>query len=380
MQINTDRLAQFFTELCQLESPSKKEGGVSRYLQQHCEKLGAASIIVDDSSSQTGSETGNLIVRFTGDENLNDALFFACHMDTVGPTEGLEVVRNGDIFTSGGNTVLGADDKSGIAPLLELMYLLKENDTPHCPIELVFTTCEEIGLLGAKALDTSQLKAKYGYALDSTRKGKIVTGAPAANKVKITIKGKAAHSGSAPERGVNALAIAAQAITQITLGRIDTLSTANFGLISGGTATNIVPETVVLEGEVRSHSPVMLADHTRIIKNIFQQVVKDWPHSEDDIGASLSFEVEEDFPALQLEDGEPVLRRIHSGAAIINRPLYFDIAGGGSDANIFCGSGLRTAIVPTGMANVHTTDEQVDMNDMVALTELIYAMVTDSGS
>jgi tripeptide aminopeptidase len=380
MQIDTERLARFFTELCQIESPSRKEGGVAQYLREQCGKLGATSIITDDSASATGSETGNLIVSFKGDENLNTALFFAAHMDTVGPTEGLEVVRNDDMFTSGGDTILGADDKSGIAPLLELMSLLKENNIPHCPIELVFTTCEEIGLLGAKALDTSLLRAPYGYALDSTKKGKIVTGAPAANRIKITVQGKAAHSGSAPEAGINALAITAQALAQITLGRIDTLSTANFGRISGGSATNIVPAQIVLEGEVRSHSAEKLARHTRDIETIFHRVVANWPHTGDGKFPSVIIEVREDFPVLSLKDDEPVLLRLQSGARAINRPLFFDIAGGGSDANIFCNSGLPTAIIPTGMANVHTTDEEVALSDMVKVTELLYAMVTDSHS
>ena len=154
MRINRERLARSFTELCEIESPSRMEYGVSRYLQKQFSQLGADKIIVDESSAITGSETGNLIVTFKGNGSSAEPILFACHMDTVGPTAGIEVVRNGNIFTSKGETVLGADDKSGIAALIELVFVLKEHKSTHCPIELLFTTCEEIGLIGAKALDT----------------------------------------------------------------------------------------------------------------------------------------------------------------------------------------------------------------------------------
>lgn len=376
MQVNRERLAQFFTELCEIESPSRQEAEVSTYLQEHFAKLGADSITIDTSSSQTGSETGNLLIRFRGDSQLGEALFFACHMDTVGPVEGVKVARSGDVFTSAGETTLGSDDKSGIASLLELLTILKENTVSHCPIELLFTTCEEIGLLGAKAFDTSVIEANYGYALDSTKKDKIIIGAPAANRLEVIIQGKAAHSGSAPEAGINALAVAAEAITKLTLGRIDELSTANFGLINGGIATNIIPEQVVLKGEVRSHSVELLDKHTATIRETFQNTAKNWPSRNQGNGPSVIVNIEEEFPVMSLTLNEPVLGRINTASAKLDKAVEFDIAGGGSDANIFCGNGLTTAILPTGMDKVHTTDEQIDLNDMVKLTELLIAMVT----
>jgi tripeptide aminopeptidase len=376
MQINRERLARIFTELCLIESPSRQEARVSSCLQEYFTRLGADFIHVDDSAAATGSQTGNLLIRFDGDSRHGEPLFFACHMDTVGPTGGIEVVREGDTFSSKNETVLGADDKSGIAALIELFCLIQENDTPHCPIELLFTTCEEIGLLGAKALDPELLQAPYGYALDSTHKNTIITGAPAANRLKITIQGKAAHSGFAPETGINALALASKTINRLTLGRIDSLSTANLGLIRGGTATNIVPESIEIEGEVRSHSEELLAQHTRGIEKIFQECIAAAPSRPDMARPSLIFDVKEDFPALSLDEDEPVIKRIHAAATVIGRRLSCAIAGGGSDANIFCGLGLKTAIIPTGMTNVHTTEEYVHLDDMVQLTELLHAMTT----
>jgi tripeptide aminopeptidase len=377
MQINRERLARTFTELCEIESPSRKESGMAQYLQKQFSLLGAGNIIVDESAAITGSDTGNLIISFPGNNNSSTPLLFACHMDTVGPTDGIEVVRDGDMFTSKGDTILGADDKSGIAALIELISVLRENDIPHCPIELLFTTCEEIGLIGAKALDPTLLKSAYGYALDSTEKDTIITGAPAANRIKITIQGQAAHSGFAPESGVNSLVIAAEAITRLRLGRLDSASTSNLGVIRGGSATNIVPEYVEIEGEVRSHSPLLLEEHTRRIEKAFQNVVENWPVVGDQKKPTVVMDVKEDFPLMSLSEKEPVLMRLRDAADSINRRLSFDIAGGGSDANIFSKRGLKTAIIPTGMTNVHTTDECVDLTDMVELTELLLALVKE---
>ncbi len=378
MKPNRERLAQYFTTLCEIDSPSRHEGDVADFLEREFAKLQADSMEKDNSQENTGSDTGNLFVRYEGNKKKESALFFACHMDTVEPATGVKVVRKGDIFTSRGDTILGGDDKSGIAALLELITLLKENNAQHCPIELIFTTCEEIGLLGAKAMDPSKIQSNYGYALDSTKKSKIVTGAPAANRIKIEIFGKAAHSGSAPESGLNALAISATALSQIPLGRLDDISTSNIGLISGGTATNIIPDHIIMEGEVRSHSTELLQKHTEAIAAVFDKVVKNWPDSDDTgtIKPSFQMEVREDFPAMLLDENEPVLVRIKEAAARLDREIQFDIAGGGSDANIFNGHGLKTAIVPTGMAKVHTTEEEIDLNDMIELTELLYAMVT----
>lgn len=375
MQVNNERLAKEFTALCEIESPSKKEGAVSHYLQDTFRRLGADEQLVDESSVQTGSETGNLIMRFNGKKE-RAPIFFCCHMDTVGPTEGIQVKRAGNTFTSLGETVLGADDKSGIAALIELAAILQERDIDHYPFEMVFTTCEEIGLLGAKAFDPANLRSKYGYALDSTKTNKIIIGAPAANRITITIKGKAAHSGSAPELGVNALAIAADAITRLQLGRIDALSTANFGLIEGGTATNIIPNKVILEGEVRSHSTTLLRQYTDQIRSVFSNVIANWPVEAEQCEPTFTMDEYEDFPLMSLGEHEPVVTHLRQALASTGENPDFDIAGGGSDANIFCGYGIKTAILPTGMKDVHTTDESVDLNDMIRLTELLLSLVS----
>lgn len=380
--INRERLAATFIELCQISSPSRHEKPVADFLSHCFGELGAEVIQVDDSALQTGSETGNLLVRFGGKGRTRDGVFFSCHMDTVEPGWDVQVVREGDIFTSKGATVLGGDDKSGIAALIEMMRIFAESGADHPIIELIFTTCEEIGLLGAKHLDYTWLETNHGYALDSTGIDRVIIGAPAANKIKIEVHGVAAHAGLNPEKGINAFCLAAKAIANLRLGRLDEQSTSNFGLIRGGIATNIVPDLITLEGEVRSHSAEKLDAYTREIEATFQKTIENWrnPFLSQDLAPSVDITIEKEYPAMILAQSDPVLERIRKAGARLGKNLDFVIAGGGSDANIFCSYGLPTAIVATGMDKVHTIDEQLNLNDLVSLTELLCTIVMESGS
>ncbi len=376
--INRERLATTFTELCEIDSPSRKEGNISKRLKEIFTALGANTLYEDNSSSQTGSESGNLIIRFSGNSDSGESLFFSCHMDTVKPAEGVEVIRSGDIFSSKGDTILGGDDKSGIAAIIELLTLIKENNIPHPTIEIIITTCEEIGLLGAKYLEFDKIESKYGYALDSSGINHVVVGAPAANKINVEITGQAAHAGLCPEMGINALALAAEALNKLKLGRLDHESTCNFGLIQGGVAANIVPEKILIKGEVRSHSTEKLQSYTETITRAFEETIEKWRPNEH-TGAkkpTLSITIIDDYPALSIPADAPVLKRVEQGAVIAGKEIKFIVAGGGSDANILCGKGLPTAIIATGMNKVHTLEEQLDLGDLVSLTELLYGITT----
>lgn len=375
--IDRERLAATFTELCEISSPSRQEGAIAAHLKKAFAALGADAIYEDDSAARTGSEVGNLIIRFAGNQPEREGLFFSCHMDTVEPASGVKVVRTGDIFTSAGQTVLGGDDKTGIAAVLELLAVLKENRIAHPQIEVIVTTCEEIGLLGAKHLDYKKLETTYGYALDSTGIDHVVIGAPAANKIKIELKGVAAHAGLCPEAGINALTLAVQALAGLRLGRLDEESTCNFGVIEGGVATNIVPEKVTLRGEVRSHSPAKLTRYTEEIFAAFQNAVDSWQGgpATGDARPTLAITIVDDYPPLSLAEDTPVVNRVKRAATAAGKTLRYIVAGGGSDANIFNGFGLPTAIIATGMSKVHTVEEQLDLNDLVNLTELLHALV-----
>lgn len=374
--IDRERLAEMFVHLCEIDSPSREERHVADYLIKLFKSLGAESVVEDDSAKKTGSDCGNLIIRFPGTVN-KEPIFFACHMDTVDPGRGIKVQRTGDYFTSQGNTVLGGDDKSGIAALIEMVRVLSASGQPYGPMEIVLTTCEEIGLLGAKNLDHSLVQAEYGYALDSTGIDRVIVGAPAANRLKVEVHGIAAHAGLNPEQGISAFCLAARAIADLRLGRLDEQSTANFGLIHGGVATNIVPDLITIEGEVRSHSPEKLEAYTKEIESTFRNVVRGWSAQlKNGRHPFVEISVEKEYPVMRLEDDDPVVTRVQQAGDVLQRDILFQVAGGGSDANIFNSFGLKTAIIATGMDKVHTTDECLDLKDLTRLTELLLAIVT----
>jgi tripeptide aminopeptidase len=373
--IDRERLACTFINLCETDSPSGEECRMAALVTEILCGLGAPPPFEDDSSAQTGSQSGNLIFRLDGDTS-REPFFFNCHLDTVEPGRGIKVLRQGGRFTSSGDTILGSDDKSGIAALIEAWRVIRENNLQHAPLEFIFTICEETGLLGAKALNPAHIRAKMGCALDTSGFGRVIIGAPASNRLRITVKGAAAHAGLHPEKGVNAIMLAAKALAAAPCGRIDHETTANFGTIQGGAATNIVAEQVLIEGEVRSHSMEKLARLTGEIEAAFRKVIAEWRDlsGQAQSAPELDFLAELDFPAMKLEREDPVIRRIADAAASIGMELSYETAGGGSDANIFNGCGLATAIVATGMTNVHSTAEEVSLDDMAQLTTLILAL------
>ncbi|MGE5140747.1 MAG: M20/M25/M40 family metallo-hydrolase, partial [Rudaea sp.] len=242
--INQDRLVNTFLDLVRIDSPSGSEGEAAQYVAGVLRELGLEPRI---------DEMGNVTARLEG---KGKPLLLSAHMDNVEPGRGITpVIENGDI-KSDGKTVLGADDLAGVAAILEGLRSLIEDQAEHIPLELAITTQEEVGLAGAKGLDLEQFKAKEGVVLDSGGAvGKITISAPTHNELDATITGKAAHSGSSPEKGIDAIRIAAEAITHMKLGRIDKETTANIGMIRGGTARNAVPEQVDLTGEARSRNP-----------------------------------------------------------------------------------------------------------------------------
>ncbi len=378
MKINTERLANTFTTLCEIDSPSRQEKQVCQVLKKIFTDLDCDELFEDNSAAITGADCGNIFIRYHGKKN-KEPIFFNCHMDTVEPGCGIKVKENNGVFTSETNTILGSDDKSGIACFIEAISIIKEQGLSTRPVEFILTTCEEIGLLGAKALNPDNILAKTGYALDSTGIGKVVTGAPASNRLKITVHGVAAHAGLHPEWGVNAITLASKALAQIKVGRLNKEDSVNFGTISGGTASNIVADNVTILGEVRSHSTDMLEKITRKIEDIFVQTIADWqdPYGKAKGKPSLEFKIIPDFPAMDLNIDDQVIKRVAKAADSIDMDLEYVVAGGGSDANIFNGYGLQTAIIATGMTHVHSPNESVSMKDMTSLTQLILALITN---
>ncbi|MFH1673268.1 MAG: M20/M25/M40 family metallo-hydrolase [Pseudomonadota bacterium] len=374
--INRNRLAKTFTDLVRINSVSRKEGAIAKVLCEMLESMGA-EVLEDNAGEKIGSDTGNIIAKFKGTEKAAPSLLLNAHIDTVKPGENIKVLFSDDTFRSDGTTILAADDKSAVAILLEALTILKEQNLKHGPLEVVLTICEEIGLLGAKHLDYSMVTAKFGYSIDATDVEGIVTRAPGANRLRVDVHGRDAHAGAAPEKGINAIQIAARAIANMDLGRIDEETTANMGIITGGKATNIVPDLVTVEGEVRSHDVNRLEEETKKIVAAFEHEVAVYKNSNpsDDGLPKVDISVESDFPHMNVPEEHLVVQLAREAAGKIGYNLSCKTSGGGSDANIFAGNGIVTGVLGTGMRDMHTVRESVRLSDMVQGAELILAIV-----
>jgi tripeptide aminopeptidase len=374
--VNRDRLAEVFKKLVQIDSVSRKEGAISKTLQEVFEALGA-EVLFDGAGPEVGGDTGNMIASFTGSQTDGVPLLLNAHMDTVEPGEQVKVIFSEGTFRSDGTTILGADDKSALAVIIETITTLQENNVPHGPLEVVVTVCEEVGLLGAKHLDYSLIKAKYGYSLDATDTEGVVTRAPAANHVEFKVYGRDAHAGAAPEKGINAIHLASRAISDVQVGRIDEETTANIGLIEGGQATNIVPSLVTVSGEVRSHSPERLETETQRMITSFEDHVSGYRalFPSDDGLPKLAVQVREDFSVLNIPHDHPVVTMAKEAAVSLGRKIETKTSGGGSDANIFFGHGIVAGILGTGMKDMHTVRESIALEDMVKSAELLLEII-----
>jgi len=371
--VNRNRLADTFISLVRIDSVSRNEGIICKEIRKIFETMGADTWI-DDTGYKIGGETGNLIAKFKGNTKVSPLLFNA-HMDTVEPGKGVEVSLKDGVFTSDSQTILGADDKSGIAILIEAMMAIQESNLSTGPVELVFTVSEEIGILGAKYFDAGCIEAKYGFAMDDGDMDCIVTNSPEAIQFQIKIHGKDSHAGAAPEKGINAIHIASKAIATIQTGRVDHESTCNIGIIEGGIATNIVPNLVTVKGEVRSHNREKLKTITDTIVSAFKEVVENDKKSRDDILPRMEVVIEKEFPLTAIPETHLVVELARKAAKNLGREITLKKSGGGSDANIFFEKGIVLGVLGTGMRDMHTLRESIRLDDMVKTVELIIEII-----
>ncbi len=374
--IERTRLVAEFLELVRIDSLSRRECRIAKRLGETLTGLGAA-VEEDDAGQKVGGEAGNLLAKLPGTVPGAPALLLCAHMDTVVPGENVKPVVSGDVIRTDGTTVLGGDDKSGLVAILETLRVLREDRIPHGPIDVLFTICEEYGLLGAKHFDAGRLRARTGLVLDVDGACELVVRAPAANKMVFTVHGLEAHAGVCPEQGISAIKVAGEAIAAMRLGRIDAETTANLGLIEGGLAVNIVPNRVRLRGEARSLSLQKLEAQTDHMRRCFEEAaarhrtrVGERLHT-----ARAETRVERDYDRLDLPVDAPIVRLTERAAANLGKPFTTRATGGGSDANVLNGRGLQVANLACGMREIHTVNEWIDVKDMVATTELLLETV-----
>ena len=379
--IDKARLKERVLELVQIDSLSRKELAIALRLKEILEELGG-DVFVDDAGAAVGGEVGNLVAHFDGNVDGAEPLLLSAHMDTVAPGEGVVPVVEGDVIRSDGTTVLGGDDKSGIAIILEVLEALREEELPHGHVDVVFTICEEVGLLGAKHLDLSLLRAKTGLVLDSDSIGFLITRAPAANLVEFEVHGLEAHAGICPERGMSALQVAARGIAAMQLGRIDDDTTANIGLVSGGTAVNIVPNRVTLTGEVRSHDEEKLERQTRAMLACLEEAAADATLELDGRlhEARVESRIKRQYDRMDVSHGTAIVRRVQEAADNLGLAVDTIAKGGGCDANVLNKRGLQVANLASGMRDIHTVNEWLDVNDLVSAARLIHEVVRLEGT
>ena len=366
--INQERMIDQLLELVQIDSPSGKEGAVAQRLEEILTDLGM-TVTFDNIHEKLGTETGNLIATLKG-TTQGTPILFSSHMDTVQqPGESVKPVIDGDTIKSDGSTILGSDDKAGITAFIEAIRVIKENNLPHGDIQAVFTIWEEGGLFGSKYLDYSLVKAERAFVLDTG--GPIGSGnnqGPAQDKIEAVFKGKAAHAGVAPEEGISAIMMAAKAIDNMKLLRIDEETTANIGVIEGGKATNIVTPEVKIVAEARSLNNDKLDAQT-------SHMVKAMEDAAAAFGGTVEVKTERLYSAFKLEADSPLVKMAEGIFATMGVTADIGPSGGGSDTNHFNNNGVPAINLSVGMDKAHTLEENIKIADLVKAGEMVVEII-----
>src|SRR6266496_4463589 len=368
--ITQERIKNLLLEFVKIDSYSRKERDIAERIKKYCEEMGA-QVEIDDAGKAVGGNSGNVIARFPGSIPGAQAIMMSAHMDTVVPGEGVKPIVEGDIIRTDGTTVLGGDDKSGCAVIIEVIRCLQEQNIPHAPIEAIFSICEEVGLLGAKNVDVSKIKAKYGIVFDSDDPGFLFTKGPSSNHMEFRIRGLESHAGVAPEEGISAIKIAAEGIAAMKLGRIDEETTANIGQIEGGMATNIIPNLVVLKLEAQ----------TKHMFDCLQQAASKYEvtMAGKTTRASVEKHIERDYSSMDVPDSSHVVQLVIQAAKRMGLDVKTMASGGGCDANVFNRKGIECANLGTGMRAIHTVKEWLDVKDMYASAEMTLEIMKLNG-
>ncbi len=374
-KLDEKQLLDDFLTMVRIDSPSKNERAMADWLTETLTSLGC-EVQEDDAGEKVGGNAGNLFVRLPGNTDRG-TLMFSSHMDTVEPANGIEPVIGEDgVIRSKGETILAADDKAGLACILGLVRAAtSQPEIPRPELEFSLHICEEIGLLGAKNVDTGKFNAKIGYILDDHDPKNVCIGSPGAVRLTYTIRGKAAHAGLEPEKGVSAIKVAAEAISKMTYGRIDEETTSNIGTIQGGSASNVVTESVVMKAEARSHNPEKLEQQVEHMVGVFEETVAAWREK---TGSDLpAFEVDrgDDYQAVRFtEEDYPVKLALQAGRSL-GWEMGTNISGGGTDGSILSHKGIPSVVIGVGMQDVHSTDEHIAIGDLEDAARLVLKIV-----
>ncbi len=368
--VNRERMTELFLRLVQIDSGSENEAEICQFVAKQLSELGAEEVSIDNASEKLGGTGGNVFARFKGTVNAQPVLLSA-HLDTVSPTKGIKVIRTETEIKTDGTTILGADNKAGVALILEAIRTLRERNLPHPPIEVVFTIREEKGLLGAKIFDKSKLNSRYGIVVDgSGEPGDLIVGSPTHVRFEAVFYGKAAHAGVEPEKGVNAIAMASAAIAAMNWGRLDEDTTANVGVIEGGQAMNIVADRCKVIGEFRSHDPQRVEALVTKWKQICEQVAEKF-------GGKIDLTFEKTFDAIRLSPDEPIVKAAMKALRDLGLSPNLKRMGGGTDGNVFVAHGIQCLVLPTGGEGYHSPNERLVLKNFYTMGEVLVRTIME---
>lgn len=369
MNISPVRLQQTFIDLIHIDGIPRNEKHVRDFLCNYMKDF-VLTIHEDTAYDAVNGNAGNLIMKVRGNERSAPPVILSAHMDTIKSTKNVQpIVAEGKIV-SDGSTILGADNRQGLAIICEVVRSLQENNERYGDIEIVFSICEEIGLLGIKHFDFSQLHGKIAYVLDAGNApvGTVINKAPSAIRFTIDVMGRPAHAGIAPEKGLNAISLAAKAIAHIKQGRLNAHCTLNIGTIEGGKATNIVPDHVLMRGEIRSY----LQDEVELRWNEIQQIFKQEVTM---AGGEVAFHSQQDYAYYHIPDEAAVIQYAKTAW---KKSLMIESSFGGSDANVFNKNGIDAVVLATGTWEPHTHEEYVNIDEMNQAAQWVYDIVLEA--
>ncbi len=356
--IDEKRLVASFVELAQINAPSGSEREIAGVVAGRLRGMGFSTRF-DNADERTGGNCGNLIARWEGTAPTLRPMFLSTHLDTVLPTAGLRPVIRDGVIRSDGTTILGADDRAALAAYLEGIWAVQESGVACAPLELILTVSEQPGLVGAQHLDYSLVTSRAGYVFDSSGDvGQIIVKGPYSNRIRWWIEGKPAHLGLAPEEGVSAILIAAEALGAMRLGKVEPGTHANVGVIHGGRMPSIIPDRVEMVGEARSFSSerldVQLQDMTEAVARAAERR-----------GGSATVAIEKKYLgfAFSLDSGH-VQMAVRAAARIGIEPFFTETLGG-ADTNIFNEHGLVCLTLGNGFRNIHSFDEHISIKNLV---------------
>ncbi len=366
-----ERLHETFAALCRIESPSGRERVCADWIAR---ELGAMGLEVeeDNAGQRAGSDAANLLARIPGAGA--GSILLCAHMDTVPLSAPVEPVLVNGGWENAGDGILGADNKSAVAAILELARrVTAAPEPPAVGLELLFTICEEVSLRGSSEFDTGRLHSRFGYVFDhATPIGEIVLASPTHHRIDAELRGRAAHAGVRPEVGRSAIAAAANAIASMRLGRLDAETTANVGTIEGGTAINVIPERCRIVAEVRSLDRERAeAVATEMIDHL--QEAADAAECDLDVTVQREFEGYRIRPrAVEVAVAEQALRSCGY------EPTHI-VTGGASDANTLRVAGFPCMCLADGTEHNHEPTERISIDALEGLFELVLAIVDQAG-